>query len=192
MWMLIIRPNNTDVAACMTNLAVAHMNTGDIGPAPEALLKRALHVYEQQETALSELEDEDVEGGNVLSKQLDACEPLCNIHTILGHLYYQRGEEDKAIASYREVEDIYKLGLVKDDSRCAPAMENLAMIMWNRGNRERAEELLREALFAKRFDAGSSAFLELERLLSALKSGQEKPPERGRDETKEEEKVAST
>lgn len=188
------RPNNTDVAACMTNLAVSHINTGDTGPAPEALLKKALEVYEQQEIELNELEDEDVQddqgikgGASLLSKQLDACEPLCNVHTILGHMYYMRGDEEKAIENYRAVEDIYKLGMVKDDSRCAPAMGNLALIMWKRGEKERAEELFREVLFAKRFEAGSNSFLEFERLLSALKEGQEEPPGAGwRDNQKDE------
>ena len=75
-------PNHTDVAACMTNLAVSHMNLGDIGPAPEALLLKALSVFEHDQMVFLD-QNEHEEFQPFKTKRP---EPIASVNTIIGHL----------------------------------------------------------------------------------------------------------
>ena len=94
---LLLGSNNNEVAGCMKNVALCHMNTGNIGPVPEALLFKALEVYSTDKT--------------------DELDEICydektKVYTLLGHLYFYRGfdklaEEfyQKAINSHRMIKN---------------------------------------------------------------------------------------
>ena len=66
----------------MANLAVSHMNLGDIGPAPEALLLKALSVFEHDQLVFfDQNEQEDFQ-----PFKNKRPEPIANVNTIMGHL----------------------------------------------------------------------------------------------------------
>lgn len=104
-----------------------------MGIAVQALLRRALLIYEY----LLEAKTNDEEKLKKL---------ISRVKTILGHLYYKRGDDDHAIQYYKSVEDAYNAGC--GDVSTASALESLGVISWERGDVWRAEQLFEEALGA--------------------------------------------
>lgn len=163
----LLGPKNTDVAGCMTNLAISHMNMGDLGAAPEALLKKALAVYMEKK----------MEGSDIRRIQ-DYDEPIWKLKIYIGDLYFLRGNDNQALEYYSSVEDIYNMGDI-DDIKVARALENFGIIEWRRGKKEHSEKLFSDAMFVCKKKMATPADAEsvnrLRAMLLSLKGGKESP-----------------
>ena len=163
----LLGPKNTDVAGCMTNLAISHMNMGDLGAAPEALLKKALAVYMEKK----------MEGSDIRRIQ-DYDEPIWKLKIYIGDLYFLRGNDNQALEYYSSVEDIYNMGDI-DDIKVARALENFGIIEWRRGKKEHSEKLFSDAIFVCKKKMATPADAEsvnrLRAMLLSLKGGKESP-----------------
>lgn len=131
----LLGPQNTDVAGCMTNLAISHMNMGDLGAAPEALLKKALLVYENKKMDKFDMKH---------MREQD--EPIWKIKVYLGDMYFTRGDDEQAFHYYSSVEAAYNMGDIQD-VKIAKALERFGIIEWRKGHKEHAEKLLEDAMF---------------------------------------------
>ena len=131
----LLGPQNTDVAGCMTNLAISHMNMGDHGAAPEALLKKALAVYEDKKMDKFDMKH---------MREQD--EPIWKIKVYLGDMFFSRGDDEQASPYYSAVETAYSMGDI-DDMKIARALEKYGIIEWRKGHKEHAEKLFEDALY---------------------------------------------
>ena len=160
-------PDSTSTAAMMVNLATAYINTGDLDAHPEALIKRAIDIFEQVKRTEKRSNDDDINYKIGIS------------YLTLGNIYYLRGNDSAAEVPYKRVEQVFNLGEF-DVPEAASGLKNLAMIHWRHGEIHSAERLLGQALFALEMsDKYGPNHVQTERvrdLLKNLRIGMQAPP----------------
>ena len=171
----LLGPKNVNVAGCMANLAISHIKLGDLGPAPEGLLKRALQIYREQKAGTFDAESDSHPDNIILN---NGGSPTATVCSELGNLYLKRGDNNQAAQNYRVVQELYHLGAV-DFQLAADSIESLGIIRWSEGLRNIAQNLLEEAIQIRQKAAvpetelGNNSYL----LLDAFHRG-ENPPSR--------------
>ena len=169
----LVGSKNVNVAGCMANLAISHIRLGDLGPAPEGLLKRALQIYRDQKAGTFDAESDSHPDNIILN---NGGSPAATVCSELGNLYLKRGDNKQAAQNYRVVQELYYLGAV-DFQLAADSIESLGIIRWSEGNRNIAQKLLEEALHIRQIalvpemELGDDAFL----LLDAFHRGEMSP-----------------
>jgi len=126
---------SADTAGAAFNLATALLNNGQLDKRTEALFNESISMYER----LSETETEAM-GDNVFATS------IATAHEGLGHLYFLRGNDERAEKEWGKVWQAYEDGELKDATSTAPSLKNLADIRLRRSDFEGARQLFSMAL----------------------------------------------
>ena len=124
-------------AETMTNLATVHFYKNDFDKAEECY-KKALHMYQAMHQSVRTAHEK---------------QPLRVICTGLGDISYIRKDVESALQWYLEVERMfYESDSQADSIEYVPAMKNLAMIHWQQGSLQKAEQLFNFIMFVLKSD----------------------------------------
>lgn len=126
----LVGPNNTDTAATMVNLATAYVLQGKIEHKAEPLLKKAIHILE-----------ENVKDCENSEEFLSTAVTLAGALLVQASVHVLKDEEDNAFKLYEELEAMHAKGWWAG-SEIADVFVSMAMIKWRAGKFRTAESIL--------------------------------------------------